>query len=125
MHICIIGVSQDLQGKVWQIQSTSSIVVAHKWTHGINYYIMDYEEKLHIERLIKKRIGDLVQIAHEQYRDSGPMLGTMIVLVVSEFKEELLSTQSPLLNAIDASKEDITEWIDNLFRQEIKKYVQL
>ena len=86
---------------------------------------MDFKTKNQIEKQIQQRIYDLVQITLEQYRDLGPLQGTMIVLVLNEFKDELLSDTSPLYNSLGSTKEEITEWINELFQTETKKYVQL
>lgn len=86
---------------------------------------MDYMTKKRIEKQIQQRIYDLVQITHEKYRDLGPLQGTMIVLAINEFKDELLSDTSPLYNSLGSTKEEIAAWIEELFKEEINKYVKL
>ena len=86
---------------------------------------MDYMTKKRIEKQIQQRIHDLVNITLEQYRDLGPLQGTMIVLALNEFKDELLSETSPLYQSLGATKEEITEWIEDLFKGEINNYVRL
>lgn len=86
---------------------------------------MDYKTKNHAERLIKQRIHDLVTNAYREYKDYGPLQGTMIFLAINEFKNELLSDPSTMCNSIGASKEYITDWIEELFKEETKKYILL
>lgn len=86
---------------------------------------MDTYAKRQLEMLIIQQNRELVQDLLKDSEDLGPLLGSFINSALLSAKAEVYSRLLASCSDFNATPIELKEWLDGLFSEELKKYMQL